>query len=215
MCSCYIWVFISTLSPRSLIWSSSSSSLVIIPSSVFLFISDIVFFVYSLFLIIVSISFFILLKFPLSSFSLSVSSLSFLIDILLTSISDSLLSPFHLALLQGTLLFLSLMCSFFISPFRGLLFVCLFLQFWMLCYACFIFRVNFGGSSSVGLSGVVPFISLSGCSSGALFYIFVGSLVVLGLYVLVTPLLVGSSFQRVYRYSQLPHYLVCYCTGVS
>ena len=54
-------------------------------------------------------------------------------------------------------------------------------------------------------SGVVSLISLSGCSNVALSSICVGSLVVLGFYLLVAPLLVGS----LYWCLQLPPYLVC------
>ena len=60
----------------------------------------------------------------------------------------------------------------------------------------------------MGLSGVVSMISLSGCSNVALSSICVGSLVVLGFYLLVAPLLVGYLIQRVYWYSQLSPYPV-------
>ena len=61
----------------------------------------------------------------------------------------------------------------------------------------------------MGFSGVVSLISLSGCSRAALSSICAGSLVVLGFYLLVVPLLVGSLLQQVYWCSQLPPYLVC------
>ena len=70
-------------------------------------------------------------------------------------------------------------------------------------------RVNFYGRSSVGLNGVVSLISLSRCSMIALSSLCVGCLIVLGVYLLVVPLLVGSLLQWVYLCSQLPPYLVC------
>ena len=50
----------------------------------------------------------------------------------------------------------------------------------MFCFASYLCRVNFYGRSSEGFSGVVPLISLSGCSRFALSSVCVGSLVVLG-----------------------------------
>ena len=44
----------------------------------------------------------------------------------------------------------------------------------------------------MGFSGMVSLISLCGCSRVALSSIYVGSLVVLGFYMLVFPFLVGS-----------------------
>ena len=79
----------------------------------------------------------------------------------------------------------------------------------MLCFASCLHRENFCGRGSVGLSGVDSLISLSGCSRTALSSVCVGSLVVLGLYLLVAPLLVGSPLQWVYWYSQLPPCLIC------
>ena len=61
----------------------------------------------------------------------------------------------------------------------------------------------------MGLNGVVSFIFSSGCSRVAFFSICVGSLIVLGLYLLVLPLLMGSHLQWVYWYSQLLPCLVC------
>ena len=58
--SCSFWVPFSTLSSSSLNQSSASSSLVLIPSTVF-FSSEIVFFISSWPLLIVSISFFMLI----------------------------------------------------------------------------------------------------------------------------------------------------------
>ena len=65
----------------------------------------------------------------------------------------------------------------------------------MLCFARYLHRVNFDGTSSVGLSGVVSLISLFGCPRVALSSVCVGFLVVLGLYLLMIPLLVGSPLQ--------------------
>ena len=61
----------------------------------------------------------------------------------------------------------------------------------------------------MGFSGVVSLISLSGCPRFALSSVYVDSLVVLGLYLLVAPLLVDSLLQLVYWHAQLPPYLVC------
>ena len=79
----------------------------------------------------------------------------------------------------------------------------------MLCFASCLRRVRFYGRCSVGLSGVASLISLAGCSRVALLSVCVGSLVVLVFYQLVAPFLVGSLFQWVYWYSQLPPYHVC------
>ena len=68
----------------------------------------------------------------------------------------------------------------------------------MLCFASCLHRVNFCGRSFMGLSGAISLISLSGCSRVAFSSVHVGSLVVFGLYLLVTPLLVGSPLQQVY-----------------
>ena len=79
----------------------------------------------------------------------------------------------------------------------------------MLCFANCVCRVNFYGRSSVAFSGMVSLISLTGCSRFALSSICVVSLVVLGCYLLVAPLLVDSLLQLVYWHAQLPPYLVC------
>ena len=79
----------------------------------------------------------------------------------------------------------------------------------MLCFASWLCRVKFYGRCSVGLSGVVSLISLSGCCSIALSPACVGPLVALGPYLLVDPLLAGSLLQLVYWYAQITPYLVC------
>ena len=58
-------------------------------------------------------------------------------------------------------------------------------------------------------SGVVSLISLCECSWVSLSSVSVDSLIVLGFYLLVAPLLVGSLLQQVYWCSKLPPYLVC------
>ena len=58
----------------------------------------------------------------------------------------------------------------------------------MFCFASCLCRMNFYGRNSVGFSGVVSLISLSGCSRVAVSFVCVGSLVVLGF------LPVGGSF---------------------
>ena len=83
----------------------------------------------------------------------------------------------------------------------------------MLCFAG-LCKVNFRHRSSVGLSGTVSLISLSGCFRVALSSVCVGSLIVVGLYLLVAPLLVGSSLQEVNWYSQVPPCIVCCFTDL-
>ena len=62
----------------------------------------------------------------------------------------------------------------------------------------------------MGLSVVVSLISLSGCSRVTISSLCVGSLVILGFYLLLAPLMIGSFLQWVYGYSHLPtSYLVC------
>ena len=69
----------------------------------------------------------------------------------------------------------------------------------MFCFASYVCRVNFYGRNSVGFSGVVSLISLSGYSKFALSSVCVGSLVELvTFYFLVVPLLVVSLLQQVY-----------------
>ena len=78
----------------------------------------------------------------------------------------------------------------------------------MLSFASCLCRVNFYGRSSIGFSGVVSLISLSGCSRVAL-----SSVCVVSFCNCVLP--VGGSFvgvfspPRVYWYSLLLPYLVC------
>ena len=138
----------------------------------------------------------------------AMSSLSILITILLSSLSDSLLAAISFSSFTGEssipfycrlFLCLSILDDSF----------CLFLWFWMLWFASCLHRVNFCGRKSVGFSGTLSFFSLSWCSRVPLSSICVGSLVVLGFYLLVAPLLVGYHLQQVYWYSQLPPYLVC------
>ena len=74
----------------------------------------------------------------------------------------------------------------------------LFLQFQMFCFASCLCGVNFCGRSSMELSVLVSLISLSGCFSVALSFICVGSLLVLGVFLLVATFLVGSPLQKVY-----------------
>ena len=62
----------------------------------------------------------------------------------------------------------------------------------MLCFAWSLRRVHFYSRSSVGLSCAVYLIFLCGCFRVALCSVCVSSLVVLELYLLVAPLLVGS-----------------------
>ena len=50
----------------------------------------------------------------------------------------------------------------------------------MFCFASCLCGMNFYGRNSMGFSGVVSLICLSGCSRFALFCLCVGSLVVLG-----------------------------------
>ena len=50
----------------------------------------------------------------------------------------------------------------------------------MFCFASCLCRANFYGRNSMGFSGVISLISLSGCSKFALSSVCVGSLVVLG-----------------------------------
>ena len=52
--------------------------------------------------------------------------------------------------------------------------------------------MNFCGRTFVGLSGAVSLVSLSGCSRVAFSSVCMGSFVVLGFYLLVASLLVGS-----------------------
>ena len=68
----------------------------------------------------------------------------------------------------------------------------------MFQFASCLCRVHFYGRNSVGFGGVVSLISLSGHSKFALFSVCVGSLVVLGLYLLGVPLLVVFLLQQVY-----------------
>ena len=88
----------------------------------------------------------------------------------------------------------------------------------MLYFASCLRRVNFSGRGSVGLSGVVSLI-LSGFSRAALSSICVGSLVVLGFYLLVPSLFVGSPLQQAHEYSEILlniYKLSCMlCTGVG
>lgn len=83
---CSDWVCSATLSSKSLIRSSASSSLLVIPSSAF--ISIIVFFTSDWFLFMVSMTFFM---FAISSLKFSLSSLSSVSGKLLASISFSFL----------------------------------------------------------------------------------------------------------------------------
>ena len=66
----------------------------------------------------------------------------------------------------------------------------------MLCFASCPCRVDFYGRNSVGLSGIVSLISLSGCFGVALSFFCVGSFVVLGFYLLVAPLFLVLSSSR-------------------
>ena len=50
----------------------------------------------------------------------------------------------------------------------------------MFCFASCLCTANFYGRNSMGFSGVISLISLSGCSKFALSSVCVGSLVVLG-----------------------------------
>ena len=68
---------------------------------------------------------------------------------------------------------------FFCPPILGYSF-CLFLCFLMSHFASCLCRVDVYGRNSMGFSGVVSFISLSGCPRFALSSVFVVSLVVLG-----------------------------------
>ena len=87
---------------------------------------------------------------------------------------------------MGSLPFLLISCSIFVSPLSGLfLFFLHFLMFHFSIYLCW---VNFHARNFLGFSGVASFIALCGCSRFALSSVCVGSLVVLGL------LLFGGSF---------------------
>ena len=68
---------------------------------------------------------------------------------------------------------------FFCLPILGGSF-CLFLHFLMFFFASCLCRLNFYGRNSMGFSGTVSLISLSGCSKFARSSVCVGSLVVLG-----------------------------------
>ena len=147
-----------------------------------------------------------MLYFSLSSFS-CLSSLCIFITIVLNSICDSLLSSTSFSCFTGES-FIPLNCGFFLWLYILGDSFCLFLWFLMFCFSSCLRRVNFCGRISVGLSGVVSLISLSGCSKVALSSVCVGSHFVPGLYQLMAPLLVGSPLQQVYWYSQLPPCLV-------
>ena len=75
---------------------------------------------------------------------------------------------------------------------------CLFLCFLIFHFANCLCRMNFYVGNFMGFSSVVSLNSLSGLSKVALSSFCVGSLLYLGLYVLVVPVLVASLLQWVY-----------------
>ena len=109
-----------------------------------------------------------------------------------------------------------------IHPFNGRLFLCLpilgetllvcfcFLN-WSALTPCFC-GVNFYDRRPVGFSGVVSLIYWTWCSWDALYAIYVGSLVVIGFWLLLGHCLVGPSLQLVDWGSPG---LVCYCAGAA
>ncbi|KAF6384984.1 hypothetical protein mRhiFer1_008837 [Rhinolophus ferrumequinum] len=93
---CSVWVIAANLSSKSLIRSSASSNLLVIPSSEF-FISVIVFFISNWLFIMISLSFFMS----------SLSSLNILIISVLNSVSDRLVTSVSFGSISG-----GFFCSF-------------------------------------------------------------------------------------------------------
>ena len=138
---------------KLLIWSTASSNLLFVPSSVF-FISAIVFFISDWFFFMVYVSSFI--------------SLNTLITIILNSVSSQLLASISFSSFSRGSSVLSFGACFFLSPFWLPLCVCSY----VLCRSAMTPRlceVALCSRCPVACSGAVPLFTWPGCSRNVLF----------------------------------------------
>ena len=141
------------------------------------------------------------------------SSLSFLITIVLNSISDSWLASISLSILSVDSSFHLGIVS--LSPIIcETLLVCFCFLNWSVLtpWVC---GVNFYCRRPMRFSGSVSFITWTWCSWVALYAFYVGSLDVIGFWLLLGHSLVGPSLQLVDWGSLYPPRLVCCCAGAS